>query len=198
MGRTSDAKERLVDTAAQLMHARGYNDVGVQEICAAAGVQKGSFYHFFKSKDECAAAALDKHWSDARNQYWRLAFGDDVAPLDRIRRFFQMAYFYFKQAHDAGTGIWGCPFGNAALEMSAQNDAISEKVSLIFSDATSFFRQAIEEAARRGDIATQDPGLAAESMWAYYEGILLIAKAKRDPEVIRRLGPEAIQFLTHT
>jgi TetR/AcrR family transcriptional repressor of nem operon len=198
MGRTSDAKERLIETAAGLTHARGINDVGVQEICVSAGVQKGSFYHFFKSKNDLAAAVLDKHWSDARNQYWRLAFGEDVAPLDRIRRFFQMAYFYFKQAHDAGTGIWGCPFGNAALEMATQNDAISEKVSIVFSDATTFFRQAIEEAARRGDISTQDPQQAAESLWAYYEGILVVAKARRDPEVIRRLGSEAINFLHPT
>ena len=195
MGRKSDAKERLIETAAGLMHARGINDVGVQEICAIAGVQKGSFYHFFKSKDDLAAAALDKHWSDTRNQYWRLAFGEDVAPLDRIRRFFQMAYFYFKQAHDAGTGIWGCPFGNAALEMANQNDAISEKVSIVFTDATTFLRQAIDEAARRGDISVQNPQQSAESLWAYYEGILLVAKARRDPEIIRRLGAEAINFL---
>jgi TetR/AcrR family transcriptional repressor of nem operon len=198
MGRTSDAKERLIETAAALMHARGVNDVGVQEICATAGVQKGSFYHFFKSKDDLAAAAIDKHWSDARNQFWRLAFGEDVAPLDRIRRFFQMAYFYFKQAHEEGTGISGCPFGNAALEMAAHNDAISEKVSLVFSDATSFFQKAIEDAARRGDISVQDPQQSAEALWAYYEGILVIAKARRDPEVIRRLGQDALHLLHAT
>ena len=198
MGRTSDAKGRLIETAAALMHARGVNDVGVQEICATAGVQKGSFYHFFKSKDDLAAAAIDKHWSDARNQFWRLAFGEDVAPLDRIRRFFQMAYFYFKQAHEEGTGISGCPFGNAALEMAAHNDAISEKVSLVFSDATSFFQKAIEDAARRGDISVRDPQQSAETLWAYYEGILVIAKARRDPEVIRRLGQDALHLLHAT
>ncbi len=104
MERSSDTKERLVDTAAKLMHARGFNDVGVQEICATAGVQKGSFYHFFKSKGDLAAAALDKHWSEARNQYWRLAFGEDVAPLNRIRRFFQMAYDYIRdESEGAGS-----------------------------------------------------------------------------------------------
>lgn len=195
MRRKSDTKERLIETAAGLMHARGINRVGVQEICAIACVQKGSFYHFFKSKDDLATAALDKHWSEARNQYWRLAFSEDVAPLDRIRRFFQMAYFYFKQAHDEGNGIWGCPFGNAALEMANQNDAISEKVSIVFSDATTFLRKAIDEAARRGDISAQNPQQSAESLWAYYEGILLVAKARRDPEVIRRLGSEAINLL---
>ena len=195
MGRTSDARERLIEVTAELMHARGFNEVGVQEICATAGVQKGSFYHFFKSKDQLATAALDLHWSNTRNQFWRLAFGDDVAPLDRIRRFFQMAYFYFKRAHDEGTGIWGCPFGNAAVELAAGNDAVSEKVMMVFSDATAFFREAIEDAARRGDINSSDPQTDAESLWAFYEGILLTAKARRDPEVIRRLGQQAVQFL---
>lgn len=195
MGRTSDAKDRLIEATAELMYARGFNAVGVQEICAHAGVQKGSFYHFFKAKDALAVAALDRHWADTRAQFWRLAFGDDVAPLDRIRRFFQMAYFYYKKNHDAGLGILGCPFGNLAVELAPHDDAVSEKVSLIFSDATSFFRHAIEEAARRGDISVSDPEQSAEALWAFYEGAVVLAKARRDPEVIRRLGAEAIGFL---
>ena len=62
MGRTSDARERLIEAAGDLWHRRSYTDVGVGEICAEAGVQKGSFYHFFPSKQDLALAVIDDRW----------------------------------------------------------------------------------------------------------------------------------------
>ena len=60
MGRTSDARSRLIESAFALWFRRSYADVGVSEICAAAGVQKGSFYHFFPSKTDLAVAVVDE------------------------------------------------------------------------------------------------------------------------------------------
>ena len=64
MGRNVDTQERLVEAAAGLWHARSYADVGVNEICEVADVRKGSFYHFFASKQELAVAVIDRHWRD--------------------------------------------------------------------------------------------------------------------------------------
>lgn len=61
MGRTSDAKDRLIAAAMELMYARGYTAVGVQEICDRAGVNKGSFYHFFPSKQALVLAVIEAH-----------------------------------------------------------------------------------------------------------------------------------------
>ncbi|HTO08336.1 MAG TPA: helix-turn-helix domain-containing protein, partial [Myxococcota bacterium] len=66
MGRTSDARERLIDEASRLFHARSYESVGVQELCDAAEVNKGSFYHFFPSKEDLAAAVIDAQWEATR------------------------------------------------------------------------------------------------------------------------------------
>ena len=62
MGRKSNAKERLINSAIELIGTRSYNSVGVQEICEHAGVKKGSFYHFFPSKSDLTVAALDAMW----------------------------------------------------------------------------------------------------------------------------------------
>ena len=62
MPQVSHAKEKLLDSALDLMYARSYRDVGVQEICEHAGVKKGSFYHFFPSKRDLTLAALDRQW----------------------------------------------------------------------------------------------------------------------------------------
>ena len=66
MGRVSDAKPRLLEAAIDLVWSRSYGAVTVDDICAAAGVKKGSFYYFFKSKDELVAAALDAKWEQIR------------------------------------------------------------------------------------------------------------------------------------
>ena len=54
-------RERMVRTAARLFLARSYQSVGVNEICAEAQVQKGSFYHFFPSKSDLVIAVIDHH-----------------------------------------------------------------------------------------------------------------------------------------
>ena len=59
MGRTSDAKQKLIDSAIELIHSRSFADVGVNELCQHAGVKKGSFYHFFPSKQDLTLTALD-------------------------------------------------------------------------------------------------------------------------------------------
>ena len=76
MGRTSDARERLIHSAIELVHARSYADVGVNELCEHAGVKKGSFYHFFPSKRDLIVAALD----DVAGWYDRDIFGPAFAP----------------------------------------------------------------------------------------------------------------------
>ena len=59
MGRTSDAKDRIIHAAMQLFLAQGYNAVGVSEICTQAGVNKGSFYHYFPAKRDLVVEAIN-------------------------------------------------------------------------------------------------------------------------------------------
>ena len=56
-----DTQKRILDSASELIHARSYADVGVSAICEHAGVKKGSFYHFFRSKQELTLTVLDTY-----------------------------------------------------------------------------------------------------------------------------------------
>lgn len=189
------AKDRIIHAAAGLMHARGFESVSVQEICEAADVHKGSFYHAFPSKDELVIAVLDFHWGNARSQYWRLALGGDLLPLDRLRRFFHMAYYYFREDSSGGGQIWGCPFGNTALELGDRKPAVGGKVNEIFEDAIGHLRSTLQEAVANGELSGIDPHETATALWAYYEGTLVLAKARQDPEIIRDLGDTIIRML---
>src|SRR5947208_13020184 len=88
MGRTSDARQKILDAARSLIEGRGYSALGVAEICKAAGVPKGSFYYFFESKESLALAVVDEHWA-AQKRDWERALGGTGKPLERLRRLFE-------------------------------------------------------------------------------------------------------------
>ena len=94
MGRTSDAREILIRSAIELIHARSYSSVGVNELCEHAGVKKGSFYHFSPSKRDLTIAALDEVAAWYERDIYRPAFANDLPPLDRIERLFRWVYEY--------------------------------------------------------------------------------------------------------
>lgn len=194
MGQTSDAKERLINSTIELLHARSYADVGVQELCDHAGVKKGSFYHFFESKRDLTLAALDQECETVRKKMWAEAFSKNIAPLDRIQRYFQMSYEGQKRLKDATGSMMGCPFGNLALEMGTQDEAIRKKISGIFEEMIFYIEGALRDAIDAGELQSIDVRLTAESIFAYMEGCILVAKTKNDPEVMRQLGASVINL----
>src|SRR5436309_200261 len=91
MPRTSDAKERLMDAATKLVWTSSYGGTSVDAICERAGVRKGSFYYFFKSKSELAVAALEADWRKRKGPY-DAAFSPTVPPLQRLLNYFDLVY----------------------------------------------------------------------------------------------------------
>lgn len=196
MGRTSETRERLLEAGCELFHRRGYQSVGVQELCDRAGVKKGSFYHFFRSKKELALATIERRWEEVRANDFEPAFRDDLPPLQRIQRFFAALSGDLGRARTQNGSLCGCPFSNLALEMSAQDETLREKLQGVFAEKTRFFETAIREAMARGDISLSDPRSAAESLVAFSSGIALLAKTQNDVGVAERLSARALAFVS--
>jgi len=92
-----DSRTRLLDAALILVRSRGYAATRVDDICAAAGVTKGSFFHHFKGKDDLALAAVT-HWADTTGALFASApYHAPADPLDRV-----LAYVTFRKALLAG------------------------------------------------------------------------------------------------
>ena len=167
MGRTSDAKERLIKSAIELIHARKYASVGVNELCENAGVKKGSFYHFSPSKIDLTSAALDEVANWYRRDIYEPAFAKDLPPLARIQRYFQLIYEYHVSLTEAAGRMAGCHFGNLAVEMSTQDEVIREKVKAMFESGVATFEEVLREAVAAGDLPAIDISLAAHALQAY-------------------------------
>src|SRR4051794_39361157 len=126
MPRTSDARERIVHTAARLFVTRSYHAVGVDEICAEADVRKGSFYHHFASKSELAKAVVDLHAEAFRR---RLADGGDASPADKLHAVAD-AIGAIQGDFEAQFGrVVGCPFGNLAAELATTDEGVRAHVA---------------------------------------------------------------------
>ncbi len=194
MGRTSDARDRLIRSAIELIHARSYADVGVNELCEHAGVKKGSFYHFFPSKRDLIVAALDEVAGWYAREIFGPAFASDLPPLERIQRLFQLLYEYHASPTRTAGPMEGCHFGNLAVELSTQDEVIRHKVRSIFEGGVSLFAGALRDAVDSGDLPEIDISLAAHALLAYMEGVVLLAKTWNDPDMVRRLAQSAVQL----
>jgi len=194
MGRTSDARARLVTSAAEFVYARGYQGVSVEELCERAGVKKGSFYHFFRSKQGLALAALDEQWKLAQEGLVEPAFKNDVPPLDRIGRFFEWVAAASSHEQETTGQVGGCRFGNLSAEMGSRDPAIRAKVESVFQAIAGYFERALEEAVAVGDLSGVDPAANAQALVAYMEGILLLGRTYNDPDLMKRLGRKAVQL----
>lgn len=195
MGRTSDARDKILAAAQTLIEARGYSALGVAEICTAAGVPKGSFYYFFESKQALALAVIDEHWL-AQQRDWTSLLGSDQPPLRRLRDLFEATEHVQRVGQaDSGT-VAGCLFGNLALELSNQAEDVRSRLQEIFDAQIDMIEQVVVAAKEHGDApAVVDTRDTARSIVAQLEGQVLFAKLLNDPGQLEAMWRNCLSLL---
>ena len=117
-------RERLLQTAFQLFHEQGYHATGVATILREAGVNAGSMYHFFSSKDDLLLKVLEF----ALDYLEPMVMGPaEAATVDPIERVFVLLNQY-REWIGANQCRMGCPIGNLALEVSDGNPQARELI----------------------------------------------------------------------
>ncbi|GAA1933830.1 TetR/AcrR family transcriptional regulator [Streptantibioticus ferralitis] len=195
MGRTSDAREKILTAAHSLIELRGYSALGVAEICKAAGVPKGSFYYFFESKEALALAVLDEHW-EAQRSDWARVLEEDAQPLSRLRRLFEETEAGLRAGQQSCGTVSGCIFGNLTLELSNQTEPIRERLQQIFDTQVEMVDKVIAEARERGEVAVGDTREAARSVVAQLEGQVLFAKLYNNTQHLEALWDNCLSLLS--
>lgn len=177
----NDSRERLLVAAKALMLSQGYAGTTVDLICEKAGLTKGSFYHFFKSKEDLGLAVLE--WSMAKGH---LILTD--GPYTRIGDPLLKALAFLEHVEHSAAELWsnGCLLGTFASELAATNDRLQAAVSRMFRDVVRFFAAELKPIPASAPPGRLPPATElGEQYLALLEGSIILAKAHRDPDRIR-------------
>ncbi len=172
-------RERILETGAKIIHRKGFNNTGIQEILSAAEVPKGSFYFYFKSKEDFGLQVID-HFSGRFALLAKEILEDaSVRPLERIHRILEWFMDFFK-SNDYSCG---CPVGNLAQEMGDLSPTFREKLRVAIDEMADSYSKVLAEAKRAGDIASfLDVRETAYFIVASWHGALIRMKLVRSLE----------------
>jgi len=174
----NDAKQKIIDAGLELISLGGYNATGLDAILRRAGVPKGSFYHYFGTKENFGLAVID-HFAEHYEQKLESHFGDrSVPPLERIRNYFRHGVEYM-----ASNGYsQGCLIGNLGLELGGQNDRFRTRLEEIFGSWQKRFADCLAEARQLGTLPAEfDPEATARFLLSGWEGAVLCSKVAKSP-----------------
>lgn len=197
MGRTSDARERLLTAALDLIWTNSYGSISVDDICARAGVKKGSFYHFFPSKADLAVAAYEEHWQEKQPELDAI-FSPQLPPMERLRRWTAYVYESQKALCEKFGHVCGCPYANVGSELATLDDRLRSKSEELLGRGLRYLESAIGEAQHEGLVNVPDVRAAVLLLASTVMGMTLQAKVQNDPEVLRDLEPTVMRLLSAT
>ena len=189
-----DTKQKLLDTAMQLIWEQSYGSVSVDHICERAGAKKGSFYHFFPSKSDLAVAAINGHWQKLRPDLDRI-FSSQTTPLERLAGYCDLVYEQQRQQMQKFGRVCGCPFISLGSELSTQDEQIRKKSLQIMEWRCKYFAAAIRDAIREKLVPEQDCEAKARDLYSCIIGGLMQAKIENNLAIIRHLKPTIFRLI---
>jgi TetR/AcrR family transcriptional regulator, transcriptional repressor for nem operon len=195
MGRISNAHERLLTVAGRLLQTKSYGAIGVDAICKMAGVNKGSFYHFYPAKSDLVLAVMERAWEEFQQQVLEPSFRASLSPGDRFREFFAAVYARRQQQQQDNGRVGGCLFGNLGCELSGQEEVIRQRTEQIMARIEIYFQQALSAAAEQGLVRAEDREVLVKAFMACWQGMERLAKLTNNAEVIREAAAGIVPFL---
>lgn len=191
-----NTRDKILDTTIDLLWRQSYGSVSVDDICKAAGIQKGSFYHYFPSKVDVVIAAFEKLWQDKRPVYDSI-FSASLSPLERLTQYCDLAYEWQKEAVVKHGMVLGCPYSSCGCELSTQEERVRQKMNEMFAKASRYFESMMRDAIAEGLTQPCDPVITAQEMLCYVSGVMYQAKVKNDVDIIQRdLKPGLMRYFT--
>lgn len=177
-----NTKERLITTAMDLIWESSYGSVSVDGICKAAGVNKGSFYHYFPSKIALAVAAMEDAF-DSFRPLMDAAFSPTVPPLERFVKLAECGYQDQKENFEKHGIVCGCPFISLASEMAPQDETIRNKTLEITESHYKYYNAALRDMVEEG-ILPKDDDIEAKTkrLHAFIIGQLVMARIQNSIE----------------
>ena len=185
------ARDKLVTAAQSLMLTQGYTPTSVDEIIAKAGVSKGSFYHYFKSKEELGSAVAEDYLDQAVAVLGKGNYQDIQDPLQR-------AFAFVDHIESASTRLWnhGCMLGSFAIDLSGTHPEIAACLDQLMGRLEARMEPLLAPIAAACTVADAPSSRElADHMIAVIEGGIVMAKAHGDPTRVSKAIHEFRRYL---
>lgn len=189
------SREKILNTAADLIHTRGFHHTSIQDILRAAAVTKSNFYYHFETKEHLAFEVLGERML----QFYAIAIGPclenpSLNPVQRIEAFLDNLLAIGRSE----IGELGCPFGNLAQEISSIHEPLRESLSKFFGACTEAMEQCFEEGKQAGIFRQELPSRQiADFILAQIQGAFLLRKTYKEPKVLENNFEVLRELLKH-
>ena len=176
-----DTKRRLLDAAMHLMLRQGFSATTVDEICAEADLTKGSFFHYFKSKDEIGEDVLEYFSTRKQQQFAGAKFNALADPLEKLHGLLD----FIIESGRGATQVQGCLCGNFAQELAHTHPRIRAQCDVNFTSFAQSIQTMLREAkAKYCPKAGFDPEGVSLMFVSLLQGSMLLAKARKDKALL--------------
>jgi len=194
MRKTCETKEKLLQVGFELIWDSSYGSVSVDDICKRAGINKGSFYHFFPSKADLVVEAYEEHWKEKRPALDGI-FSPQVPPLERIQKLCRFLYAGQKAKAQEYGHVCGCPFTSVGSEVATFDEKIRAKSEQLMNANRKYLENAIADAIREGSVTVKDPVAASETLQSLMMGMLVEARVQNDLKVLEGMEATVLDYL---
>ena len=175
----SPAKKKLLDAAQHLVLTKGFMGTTVDDICRSAKLTKGSFFHYFESKDDLGFKLLERYCADSREAFH---LGCCAAEKDPLKRVYGFLDFMIRMAKEKGGK--GCLLGSMAQELSDTHPDIRNLCAKGFAGMAEHLRHDLAQAKKIHVPKTAfDPKELADHFVAILEGTMLLARVRQDKRI---------------
>jgi TetR/AcrR family transcriptional regulator, transcriptional repressor for nem operon len=178
----SETREALLRAGVAVLTEKGFSSTGIEEILRGVNVPKGSFYHFFASKEAFGMELIDQYAAYFARKLDRFLTNENRSPLERLHDFVAdaeagMQRYAFKR---------GCLVGNLGQEMGVLPEGYRERLRKVLGDWEARTTKCLRLAQAAGEISSRiDCANAAEFFWIGWEGAVLRAKLDGGPAALR-------------
>jgi len=145
---TKKPKDKILEIGADLIHRKGFNNTGLQEILRAAQVPKGSFYNYFRNKEDFGLQVIDffiRHFASIAED---ILENPASTPLVRIKNILDFFIEYFESENFSR----GCPIGNLSQEMGDLSPAFRNALKKAIDCMVEAYAKILVEAKIAGEI----------------------------------------------
>ena len=180
-------REKLLETAIELVWNTNYHNVGVNEICARAGVTKGAFYHHFESKADLYLAASRHYWEDLKKELDAI-YSPSFTALENLENLIRFVVARHEEnclddkGEDSDTGdMAGCPFFTCGGQVGVGEEKVRQASLEMAGNGHRYYVALVRSLKAEGALEDDpDPDLTARMLFQFLQGLLIYARVMND------------------